>query len=392
MKNMTASCATIVAAAMMIIGRVDAATLYVKMPASGSSNCTSWADGCTLAQAFSTAANGDQIWVKAGNYTGGLTLPNGVKIIGGFAGTETLASQSNPATNVTTISAPANERAVYSIDSAQSTVLRGFTVKNGTDYPDDEGGGGVYAENSSAVFVQCTFENNSAQHFGGAVMIKGTGSPNFVNCIFRNNGTGAGSNVSPLGGGAAYVHSGSATFTNCLFHGNRAGSGGAIMTDQGTGTVINCTLTDNFAERGEGGAIYDEHGLLALRNTIVWNNHITAGYSGPQMLHFTSMYAVSVTYGDVEGGFTGVGNIAADPTFLNAGGADFKLAQTSPCRDVGSNSALPPDVGDLDWDGNTSESLPKDLAGQPRKFNFTVDMGAYESSYGPGGGGGGGEG
>jgi hypothetical protein len=359
---------------------VHATTLKVKTAATGTGSCNSWANACTLAAAVSAAANGDQIWVKSGTYTGPLTLPNGVKIIGGFAGTETLASQSNPATNVTILSAPSNERAVYSTDSAASTVLRGFTIKNGIDVPDDEGGGGALAENSGAVFVSCIFENNTAKYFGGAVMIKGSGSPSFVNCIFRNNGTGSGENTTPLGGGAVYLHSGTPSFTNCLFYDNVGGSGGAIMASEGVATMINCTLASNDAKRGDGGGIYDEKGRVRLRNTIVWDNTVQTGYNAPQFLNDGSMYPASVRYCDVQGGFAGTGNLSSDPSFVNAGAFDYTLNQLSPCVNTGSNSMLPADVGDLDWDGNTTESLPKDLAGNPRKIDFTVDMGAHETN------------
>jgi hypothetical protein len=41
-------------------------------------------------------------------------------------------------------------------------------------------------------------------------------------------------------------------------------------------------------------------------------------------------------------------------------------------------NTLPPDAGDLDWDANTSEPTPKDLALSVRIRFTTVDMGAYE--------------
>jgi len=40
--------------------------------------------------------------------------------------------------------------------------------------------------------------------------------------------------------------------------------------------------------------------------------------------------------------------------------------------------ALPPDTSDLDWDGNTVETIPKDLALSVRRMYLTVDIGAYE--------------
>jgi hypothetical protein len=87
------------------------------------------------------------------------------------------------------------------------------------------------------------------------------------------------------------------------------------------------------------------------------------------------------------GGWTGTGNINADPLFVNPSGDDYRLCGTStvpsPCKDTGNNSYLPADVADLDWDGNTSEQIPFDLAGNARIVSSTVDMGAYERTTGP---------
>ena len=76
---------------------------------------------------------------------------------------------------------------------------------------------------------------------------------------------------------------------------------------------------------------------------------------------------------------------------MNAAGGNYQLQAASPCKDVGEIAALPPDAGDLDWDANTSEPTPKDLARRARIRYTTVDMGAYEVPPPPPPGGGGGE-
>jgi hypothetical protein len=87
-----------------------AGILYAAPVASGSANCTSWVNACTLASALLTASSGDQIWVKQGvhypgtNQTSTFTLNNNVAIYGGFAGTETSLGQRNWQTNLTILS------------------------------------------------------------------------------------------------------------------------------------------------------------------------------------------------------------------------------------------------------------------------------------------------
>ena len=79
-----------------------AATRYAKVTATGTGDCSSWANACTLATAITNAGSGDEIWVQAGTY-GPIGLKTGVNIIGGFAGAETSASQSDPTVNDTVI-------------------------------------------------------------------------------------------------------------------------------------------------------------------------------------------------------------------------------------------------------------------------------------------------
>lgn len=354
---------------------VQGATLYAKVAASGTGDCSSWANAGTLGQAIINCSAGDDIWVQSGTY-GPISLENGVKIIGGFAGTETSASQSAPATNVTVIDG-ALSQAVSSANHAGSTVLRGFTIKNGHDNTFD-GGGGLLLKNSSTQIVQCVFESNTAAWWGGAVAIRGSGSPEFVNCVFHDNGKTGG--VETLAGAALYLDGGSPTFTNCLFYDNKSGDGAVIAIRSGTPTFLNCTLANNEATIGQGGAIHDEQGRAIIRNSILWGN--TAARGADQILNLSGSQT-TVTYSDVQGGWSGSGNLNVDPLFQDPSADDYKLQVGSPCKGNGLNSYLPLDVADIDWDTNTSEQLPKDLRMLKRLRGCDVDMGAYEATTAP---------
>lgn len=129
-----------------------------------------------------------------------------------------------------------------------------------------------------------------------------------------------------------------------------------------------------------------------LNNCILWGNS-----SGQITLQDGA--TASITYSDVQGGWSGEGNIDADPLFADANGTDgiigteddnLRLSYGSPCIDAGDNVAVPADISDLDDDGNTTEQIPWDLDGHSRFVdepdttdtgNGTppiVDMGAYE--------------
>jgi hypothetical protein len=95
--------------------------------------------------------------------------------------------------------------------------------------------------------------------------------------------------------------------------------------------------------------------------------------------------------------YKGSGNIDLNPRFMDADGMDnrigtaddnLRLLPDSPCINAGSNSGVPPDVLDLDNDGDLTEPIPIDLDGDPRFADSavaslsvlpTVDMGPYEN-------------
>lgn len=153
--------------------------------------------------------------------------------------------------------------------------------------------------------------------------------------------------------------------------------GAAIAVSDGSPTLVNCSFNNNDATVGNGGGMYDPTAGATVTNCIFWGN--TSGRGNPEIGPDAGS-TPNVTKSDVAGGFPGTGNIDADPLFAQGG----MLQSTSPCKNKGQSSALPPDVADLDWDGNTTEKVTFDLFGGQRKVSFIVDMGAYEIPLGAG--------
>ncbi|MGB2986887.1 MAG: right-handed parallel beta-helix repeat-containing protein [Phycisphaerae bacterium] len=356
-------------------------TVYVDADSTCRSNCGgSWAaaypdlkDGINAA----FQSGGGEVWVAEGTYRGTISLKNGVKVYGGFAGTESSASAGDPDVHKTYIDGGSLSRAVKSVNNDSSTVLRGFIIKNGAVHGWIEAGGGLYLERSSAQIVRCVFTENSAEFAGGAVANYFGGSPTFVNCRFYYNGTGENKST-PLGGGAVFNHDGAPVFVNCLFHGNKASEGGALLTLSGAVELINCTLTGNEATRIKGGALFDRRGNIVVRNCILWNNNAKKPQTDEIFNDSSLGKTTDITHSDVAGGWPGVANINSDPLFVDVSKNDYRIQDASPCRDAGQNAALPADVADISLDGNTTEVLPYDLALNPRVDGDSVDMGAYE--------------
>jgi hypothetical protein len=114
-------------------------------------------------------------------------------------------------------------------------------------------------------------------------------------------------------------------------------------------------LTANSATTSGGGASESQ-----VYNSIVFFN--TAS-QGPNFSGGALEYCCTAPLPD------GVGNISADPLFVNAAAGDFRLRPDSPCIDAGTNGLA---------------LLATDIQGLPRVMDgnddgiVTVDMGAYE--------------
>ena len=309
---------------------VPLSRLYVdgSIAASGSGN--SWASPMkTVSQAlnFANTTCVNEIWVKSGTYYPmlGLTtvatsrdssfriLRNGIKLYGGFAGTETALAQRNIAANVTTLSGDigvANDStdnahhvvtilapAATTLDT--STILSGFTIRggnsnintgftyNGLPVIRNDGGGILCAANSNgsaanALVDSCTIVFNYANVGGGMYSggyTGGTSSPTVRNCLFTQNSAGDVAGLHSFSADSGALSS--ATVANCRFIANRAVAGGAMGTLNRNGsvtnpTVLNCVFSGNTAS-SEGGAVNIYSGMFTATNCVFAGNTSPSG-------------------------------------------------------------------------------------------------------------------
>ncbi|UCF42772.1 MAG: right-handed parallel beta-helix repeat-containing protein, partial [Planctomycetota bacterium] len=233
------------------------------------------------------------------------------------------------------------------------------------------GGGMLNQVDSSPTVTNCTFSNNDAGDNGGGMWNQVGSSPTVTNCTFSSN------SAADYGGGMCNWENSSPTVTNCTFSNNDAGDYGGGMFNLGSNPrVTNCTFSGNEAGYEGGGMWNYGSSNPTITNCILW------GDTPDEIYNISS--SPSVTYSDLEGGWTGTGNINADPLFVDAAGGNLRLSAGSACIDAGYNAAVPADTFDLDNDGNTTEPIPWDLDGRTRfvdgDYNdtITVDMGAYE--------------
>ncbi len=375
---------------------------YVDGNAALSGDGMSWAGAfASLEEAIEIAGAGEEIWVKAGTYTlaDTISIEKAVKLYGGFTG---VGTQRDLTGSITVIDGQGSLQTCFSI-TAGATV-DGFTITGGN--ASNYGGGGMYIDGADPVINRCTFTENSASFTGGAIHINGSPTvsrPTISNCLFLNNRSSNGSNAraGAIGsyrsapqierciftvneseqGGAIYLQDSAASpgITNCLFQGNSAGQGGALYLngyyDVSPPVVMNCTFSGNRG--GMGGAINTIWSAAAITNCIMWNNGEVATF-GPEISVSAEPNPI-VTYCDVEGGYTGVGNLNVNPSFVAPGhwddngtagdtsddtfvNGDYRLAGSSPCIDSATASGAP----------------AIDLASTVRPQGDGYDMGAYE--------------
>ena len=171
------------------------------------------------------------------------------------------------------------------------------------------GGGGLDLYNCTAIVRNNLIVGNSARNGGGV----------YLDLV------GAESSKSTLGSGRLSVKNLENNFSQCN-----------SLQVQLNSLLENNTITNNSAT-ASGGGIKIFSLSPQFMNFIIWGN---TAPSGPQISG-----TADVQYSDVEGGYTGTGNINLDPQFIP--GSDFYLlSATSPCIDSGNPGPQYNDVED----------------------------------------------
>ena len=320
--------------------------------------------GGNLQAAINSASPGDVLRVSPGTYTP-ITTDN-----------KAITIESTGGASVTIIDGGGTSRCAELGRGGweePKTVLTGFTLRNGRA---DKGGGALGGTLNNCILSgntayrgggacdstlnNCTLTGNSVEEFWGSYWEGGEGGGAYYSTL--NNCTVTG-NTADYGGGAA-----GGTLNNCTVTGNTADLGGGAYF----GTLNNCTVTgnsgwgggaawstlDNCTVTGNSGGVVRGH----VCNSIVWGNTAGGGdnYDGNDNSDgYVELY-YSCTHPMPS---AGIGNIAADPRFMDAANGNYRLQAGSPCIDAGINAAV---VGETDLDG------------APRIQGGRVDMGAYE--------------
>lgn len=233
--------------------------------------------------------------------------------------------------------------------------------------------GGIHIFDATATLTGCMITGNGG--IGGVVCSQNRAAT-ITNCVISANMAG-------VGAGVRCVSQGNATVRNCLIAGNRAEAGGGVQCDLGSTLVVeHCTISDNRAATGRGAAAQSGRRGSEISTLHISNCIVSERGDGFQ---FDDRSVVEISYTLVSGGYAGVGNLDALPSFVRRGVWDDAGTPSEPADDVfliGDYHLL---AGSAGINRGHPSFMPGeneiDLDREPRVQGGRVDMGPYESSW-----------
>ncbi|MCX6286826.1 MAG: T9SS type A sorting domain-containing protein [Bacteroidetes bacterium] len=248
-----------------------------------------------------------------------------------------------------------------------------ITGGTGTKWEDEHNPGNIYRE-GGGILVQYLSPRILHNHItynhainvsggmasaGGGAIRCGDSNPLIQNNVIDNN-------QGKYGAGIVFNYCGGMIRNNLIAHNTGGqdfgGSGVWILGANAQGSprnVVNNTIIYNYST-GPGGGIWALNTTVTVNNNILWGN--TAS-TGKQI--YSAGSTVTAVYNDIQDGYTGAGNIKADPMFdvIN-----YYLLDASPCIDKGDSTTVYNDIPD---------PVNPSSAKFPSNGSLRNDMGAY---------------
>jgi len=217
-----------------------------------------------------------------------------------------------------------------------SCLLTGFTITNENR--------GIYCSDACPTITNCNIVENG----GVGIEAHGTlgrSSPTIINCTIAGNG-----------GAGIYARARKTpAITNCIIVGNK---GAGLDVDENS-TITNCTIVGN-----------EMSGISAYRatvtNSIIWGN-------SPQQI-VDDYNNCSVNYSNIQGDWSGDGNIDVDPCFADIANSDYHLKSEAGRWEANSQTWVQDDVTSLCMDAGDTGS---DWTGELWPHGKRINMGAY---------------
>lgn len=176
--------------------------------------------------------------------------------------------------------------------------------------------GGATTLHSDGEIINCTFINNRAGEYGGAIctgLMTDDISVNITNCTFINN-------TAPMGG-AILIKGNNVRVTNSKFEENKAteNEGGALFIMGNSALIINSTFNDNFAKTVGAGILINGSDVSVL-NSSFDNNIADYGAAVYVIGPNANLFSSNFTNHNVKNGsvyIQGINTYVYDSNFLD---------------------------------------------------------------------------
>lgn len=224
--------------------------------------------------------------------------------------------------------------AIYIKSQGATVEINGCTFTN--NQATNKCGGAICVKDgegeTALTLNDCTFSENYAKGWGGAILFKVSGTMDVTDCEFNGNYAGGDS-------GAINPDIATCTFTRVSFTGNHADGdfGGVMWADTGDYTFTECEFNGNYTTKG-GGVIYIHSAAnYSFTDCDFINNHADMG--GGAVCIVNGGAEVSFTRGKFQGNHAdgdGLKNGSNDDSVISAGGAIYATGSgvTFDCTDV----------------------------------------------------------
>lgn len=281
-----------------------------------------------------------------------------------------------------------NGPGVYASSNKSLAIYDSVVAYNATN---DGNGGGIYVSDGTFLLKNSSVHDNQVNDdgsYGGGLYIRNT-TATIENSWIYGNGTQYTDGESEHGG--IYSYNNNLSITNSVIYGNYAteNSGGGLYYvnddfDKNGLSISNSTFADNFAATDDSGGVdireyASTTDTIQIRDSILWGNLEATGTPPYFQESDLNIYknggattpTLDINYNDIGRStglpFTGIGNISANPLYVDPVNDDYHLATGSPAIDA------------ADPLGATS----MDIDGDHRPVGSGYDMGADEYLYTP---------
>lgn len=207
------------------------------------------------------------------------------------------------------------------------------------EYNSAEQGGAIYCNSGSPLIKSNKFNYNSADIGGGAIYITNNSNPLIINNLFISNNSNYYSGAIFLDMNAIAVD----IVNNTFYYNSSNNDGKSIYSNT---TMINNKLINNIISGSIGELVIFSENM----KFDAYNNNIS---------NLVELLAANVFN-------VNMGNINAEPMFVDIGSDNFGLMNGSGCIDAGVDISI--------------FGIAEDYLGNPRVYNSIIDIGALEYS------------